>query len=52
MEKPQAVYPTFTNLTCEKCDGLGFLMTDDIWRPKLCECMKDAPKEVEPFKKD
>ena len=51
MEKQHELHPTFTDITCEKCDGLGFIFQDDAWRPKHCECMEDAPEIVEPFQK-
>jgi len=52
MEKPQAEYPTFTDIQCETCDGLGFVFKGELWKPEPCICMEDAPKVVEPFKKD
>tara|TARA_B110000305_G_C19250421_1_gene544471 strand:- start:357 stop:515 length:159 start_codon:yes stop_codon:yes gene_type:complete len=52
MTKTQNQYPEYTSLTCERCDGIGFLVTDDAWMPKQCDCMEDAPKIVEPYKKD
>ena len=52
MKKQHKLHPTFTDITCEKCDGLCFILQEDAWRPKHCECMEDAPKIVEPYKKD
>jgi len=52
MLKSQTNYPDFTSLTCDACDGLGFITKDDAWKPEPCDCMKDAPQIVEPYKKD
>lgn len=45
-------YPNYTSLLCETCDGLGFTMKEDLWKPEPCDCMSDAPKVVEPHRTD